>query len=114
MKKFIMMIVTMMMVANLFAGTAIYKSKKADGSEQRIIFDSNEKIARMITFMHSVGSPVDKVIIQTKGSGTFAEASAEKPYYCIKFKNAKGVRMFMWKSDFDEVIAEIKEGKYND
>lgn len=108
-----MMIVTLMMVANLFAGTAIYKSKRSDGSEKRIEFDSNEKIARMITFMHSVGSPVDKIIPQTKGKGTFEKASEENPYYCIKFKNAKGVRMFMWKSDFDEVIAEMKEGKYN-
>ncbi len=100
-----------LLTMNLFAGTAIYKQKKADGTEQRTVFDSNEKIATFITFMNGVGSPVEKVIIQTKGSGTFADASAEKPYYCIKFKNAKGIKMFMWKSDFDEVIAEMKGEK---
>ena len=52
MKKLIMMLAAMMMVANLFAGTAIYKAKKADGSEQKIIFDTNEKIANMITFLY--------------------------------------------------------------
>ena len=108
MKRLIMMIVTMMMVANLFAGTAIYKAKKADGSEQKIIFDTNEKIANMITFLYSVGSPVEKVTIQTKGTGTFKEASAEKPYYCIRFKNTPNVKMFMWKSDFEEIMAEMK------
>lgn len=111
MKRLVMMIVTMMMVASLFAGTAIYKTTKADGTVQRTVFDSNQKIATFLTFMHSVGSPVDKVITQTKGSGTFAEASAEKPYYCIKFKNTKNAKMFIWKSDFEDVIAEMKREK---
>ena len=111
MRKIITMIVTMMMVANLFAGTAIYKAKKSDGTVQRIVFDSNEKIATMLTFLYGVGSPVEKVITQTKGSGTFAEASAEKPYYCITFKNLKGTKMFIWKSDFEEVMAEMKGEK---
>lgn len=111
MRKIITIIGMLILTANLFAGTAIYKSKKSDGTEQRTVFDNNQKIATFLTFMHSVGSPVDKVVIQTKGSGTFAEASDDKPYYCIKFKNAKGVKLFIWKSDFDEVITEMKGEK---
>jgi len=108
MKKLTMIIAAMMMVADLFAGTAIYKTIKADGTVKRIVFDSNQKIATFLEFMYLIGSPVDKVTIQTKGTGTFAEASAEKPYYCVKFKNSKSDKMFIWKSDFDEVIKEMK------
>ena len=111
MKKLIMMLAAMMMVANLFAGTAIYKAKLANGNVQRTVFDSNQKIATFITFMYSVGSPVEKVTIQTKGTGTFKEASAEKPYYCVRFKNTKNAKMFIWKSDFEEVMAEMKGEK---
>lgn len=111
MRKIITMIGMLVLTANLFAGTAIYKSKKSDGTEQRTVFDSNQKIATFLTFMYSNGFTVDKVTIQTKGSGTFAEASDDKPYYCVKFKNAKGVKMFIWKSDFEEVINEMKGEK---
>ena len=97
-----------LLTMNLFAGTAIYKTTKADGTVQRTVFDSNQKIATFITFMYSVGSPVEKVTIQTKGTGTFKEASAEKPYYCVRFKNTKNDKMFIWKSDFEEVMAEMK------
>ena len=111
MKKLIMMIVTMMMVANLFAGTAIVKIKKPNGETQRTILDTNSKIANMMIFMSNKGKI--KMKMHTSGVGTFAEASKEKPYFFIWYEGSPDVTMYMWKSDFYEVTDEMLAGKYN-
>ena len=113
MKKLVMMLVTMMLTVNLFAGTAIAKIKKPNGETQRIVLDTNQKIATFITFMYEQGFKC-KYKPHYEGVGTFADASKDKPYCCVFFPNSPETTMFMWKSDFDEVINEMKEGKYND
>ena len=112
MKKIITLIVTLMLTANLFAGTAIVKIKKPNGETQRTVLDTNQKIARFITFMDDKGKI--KMHMHTSGVGTFADASKQKPYFFIWYEGAPEVTMYMWKSDFYEVINEMKEGKYND
>lgn len=106
MRKIITMIGMLILTANLFAGTAIVKIKKADGKTQRTVLDTNSKIANMLTFMQDKGKI--KMKMHTSGVGTFAESSKQKPYFFIWYEGVPGFGMYMWKSDFDEVIAEMK------